>query len=105
MTSHDELRARLETRLQQLTHRVGKIEEDLRRTPHPDSEERATETQNDEVLGGLDASSLVELRQIQAALHRIEEGTYGACVGCGEKIADRRLEVVPYAATCVDCAK
>ena len=47
------IRGRLEQRLAQLTRRAGKIGTDLRRPQNPDSEERATETENDEVLESL----------------------------------------------------
>lgn len=47
---------------------------------------------------------LVELRRIQAALKRLDEGDYGFCVRCGEDIARKRLELDPAVATCVTCA-
>ena len=42
--------------------------------------------------------------QIEAAIERIEDGTYGQCEECGRKIAEPRLEAIPYAALCVRCA-
>jgi DnaK suppressor protein len=45
-----------------------------------------------------------ELRQIEQALQRIDEGEYGWCVTCGELIAARRLELNPSVAVCVTCA-
>lgn len=45
-----------------------------------------------------------EMARIEAALARMEEGEYGACVSCGEEIASRRLDNDPAAATCIDCA-
>lgn len=44
------------------------------------------------------------LEEIQAALHRIEDGTFGKCVDCGSSIPAGRLQVIPYAAYCVPCA-
>ena len=44
------------------------------------------------------------LDQIEAALERIEEGRYGRCEECGRKIAQARLEAMPYVALCVRCA-
>ena len=104
MAGHDALRERLETKLEQLTRRVRKIEGDLRRRPNIDSEERAMELANDDVLEELDVSTRDELHDIQEALGRIEAGTYGICTHCGEPIGDQRLEVLPYTATCVGCA-
>ena len=44
------------------------------------------------------------LEQIQAALHRIEAGTFGKCVDCGTAIPAGRLRVIPYTPYCVPCA-
>ena len=46
----------------------------------------------------------LEIAQIDAALKRMEEDDYGYCVACGEEIAERRLELNPAIARCVDCA-
>ena len=44
------------------------------------------------------------LDQIEAAIERIEDGSYGWCEECGGKIPKSRLEAIPYAALCVRCA-
>jgi RNA polymerase-binding transcription factor DksA len=44
------------------------------------------------------------LENIEAALERIEEGTYGACEECGVKIPKMRLDAIPYCTMCVKCA-
>ena len=44
------------------------------------------------------------LDQIDGALKRIEDGSFGQCEECGMKIAKPRLEAIPYAALCVQCA-
>ncbi|MEQ8433150.1 MAG: TraR/DksA C4-type zinc finger protein [Oceanicaulis sp.] len=51
-----------------------------------------------------DARRAGELRRIDAALTRIEEGEYGWCVECGEAIGEKRLEIDPAAPRCRDCA-
>jgi len=43
------------------------------------------------------------LRAVDAALHRLEEGSFGLCAHCSEPIADARLEVIPEAEYCVHC--
>jgi DnaK suppressor protein len=43
--------------------------------------------------------------EIDEALRRLEAGTYGACVRCGEQIGFDRLEAVPAAALCLDCRR
>jgi DnaK suppressor protein len=44
------------------------------------------------------------LDQIEAAIERIEDGSYGECETCGMKIPKLRLEAIPYATFCVQCA-
>ena len=46
----------------------------------------------------------IELKKIDAALHRIKEGEYGICTHCGEDISPKRLEFDPAVPLCVDCA-
>jgi DnaK suppressor protein len=44
------------------------------------------------------------LHQVDEALERMDEGTYGVCVDCGEDIDPARLEARPLSIRCVDCA-
>lgn len=44
------------------------------------------------------------LDQIDEALERVEDGSFGQCEECGVKIPEPRLEALPYAALCVQCA-
>lgn len=41
--------------------------------------------------------------QIQAALRKIDDGTYGVCVRCGRPIAPERLEALPFVVYCIEC--
>lgn len=43
------------------------------------------------------------LNKIDAALRRLEEGTYGNCFECGEEISEARLRALPFAVRCKDC--
>ncbi|OYO16519.1 TraR/DksA family transcriptional regulator [Enemella evansiae] len=45
-----------------------------------------------------------QLERIDAALERLDEGTYGVCTACGEPIADERLEALPTTTRCITCA-
>lgn len=45
------------------------------------------------------------LSQVNSALLRIENGTYGECSECGEEIDEKRLEAIPYATLCMQHAK
>jgi len=69
-----------------------------------DWEDRSSERQGDEVLEALGHVEMAELMRIDAALLRIEEGTYGDCTKCGQPISKARLAAVPEAAFCIGCA-
>ena len=43
------------------------------------------------------------LTEVESALERIEQGTYGKCVNCGQPIPEKRLEAIPWAARDVKC--
>ena len=62
----------------------------------------ATETYMRELDEGLEENAAHVLVEIEAALERIEAGTYGRCVTCGRPIDGERLEAVPYATLCID---
>lgn len=65
----------------------------------------ATETFERELDAGLEENSEHVLHSIDAALARIEAGTYGTCERCGQPISEARLEAIPYATLCIDCQR
>jgi RNA polymerase-binding protein DksA len=67
--------------------------------------ETATATLGREIDYTLGENSGQVLAAIDTALKRIEEGTYGTCVSCGEQIRYERLEATPWAALCIDCKR
>ena len=62
----------------------------------------ATETYMRELDNGLEENAEHLLAEIDAALGRIDDGTYGLCVNCGKPIGEERLEAIPYATLCID---
>ena len=97
-------REQLTQRLSELDGRLHRIDDHLHQTPNPDVEDRAQEAEMDEVLEGLGAAGAAEVNAIHAALARIEGGTYGVCLKCGEDIAEKRLDVIPHTTLCQSCA-
>ncbi len=67
--------------------------------------ETATATLGREIDYTLGENSEEILTQIDAALERIEQGTYGTCTSCGREIQPERLEASPWAALCIDCKR
>jgi DnaK suppressor protein len=65
----------------------------------------ATETLDREIDSTLEENSENVLAAIDAALKRIEEGTYGKCVNCGKEIGEERLAALPWATLCIDCRR
>jgi RNA polymerase-binding protein DksA len=95
-----------------LVREVDMIEQELREdllapgdpspiSSHPADEdvegfdEQVTLAQNEEQL----------LEDVEAALERIEAGSYGNCERCGHEIPKQRLDALPQAATCIKCAR
>ncbi len=70
----------------------------------PDTADRASETVEQDLALGLLGSAAGRLDQIDAALERIEDGSYGRCAECETEIPAARLEAIPYATCCVECA-
>jgi RNA polymerase-binding protein DksA len=65
----------------------------------------ATDTYDREFDEGLEEDAARLLVQIDDAMRRIEDGTYGFCEVCGRPIPEERLEAVPYATLCIDDAR
>ncbi|OYX45402.1 MAG: dimethylmenaquinone methyltransferase [Rhodobacterales bacterium 32-67-9] len=104
MKSVAERKAALVERQADLIARIAGIGAELDSHDAKDWEEMATEREGDEVLEDLGQSAQVELRMIEAALVRIDEGEYGFCVKCGAEIAEERLDLLPATPFCRSCA-
>ncbi len=104
MGDFDQIRGQLLAQLEDLRKRQAKVEGDLRRSQHPDFEEQAQEAENDEVLTDLEAHDRGEIARIERAIAAIDAGSYGTCAACGGLIAPRRLQALPFATECIDCA-
>ena len=70
---------------------------------NPDSEDRASERENDEVLERLAGSERRHIAQIRAALARLEAGTYDVCEQCGKAVGAGRQAALPEATLCRAC--
>jgi DnaK suppressor protein len=104
MSVDQTMQARLETMRKELSERRARLHEHGRDGVPADFADQVTARENDDVVHTLAVQIDGELRQIGAALARIERGDYGRCMRCGEDIAPARLEAVPFAEHCVSCA-
>ena len=100
-------RARVMAAIENLrTENPGSVEDetgDETYDQHP--ADAATAMHDRELDYGIAATEAQLLEEIDAALKRIADGTYGICSNCGRPIAQDRLEALPWAQLCIDCAK
>ena len=68
-----------------------------------DTYDLASEERDREINFILSDRERVKLKQIDDALERLDEGTYGVCESCGLEIAEERLEAMPFSRLCRDC--
>ena len=102
-----EERRRVQAAIQNLhDENPGSIEDDTDDQPSDNHlAETATVTYDRELDNTLEENSERVLAEIDAALERIEAGTFGTCEKCGKPIGDERLEALPYATQCIDCKR
>lgn len=101
----ESLKSRLEAKRNELTARLERITANVRRSLDADSEERAKQLSDSEVVDALGNEAREELSKISIALSRMNSGKYGICVECGGPIGAKRIEAYPYADECIDCAE
>ncbi len=103
---YDALRERL---LQQKLEIVNMYKQDVKAGQESaddgtdDIVDRANNSYNRELMFSLSDGERQLVLQIDAALKRMDEATYGRCANCGQTIAAPRLEAVPWARFCIDC--
>jgi DnaK suppressor protein len=111
----DKYRARLEEERERLQELVQEYEQELEearlsesssdRSPDPgNAEASSTKLEYAKELS-LEQNTLDLLSKVEWALAKIGEGTYGICDSCGKSIPLARLDALPYATLCVDCAR
>lgn len=103
MSKNQHFKTILTTRRQELADEITEIEDRLDDPKDPDAEERSVEREEDEVLESREKQNFEEIQAIDAALNRIEEGSFGICAICQEDISNERLEAVPYTNVCRNC--
>jgi RNA polymerase-binding protein DksA len=67
--------------------------------------ETAAATLDREIDLTLQENAQAALVQVDRALHKLEDGSYGRCDKCGKPIGEGRLEIAPFATLCVDCKR
>jgi DnaK suppressor protein len=96
-------RKRLLGELEELQASIKPAEERREGSPFGKREEEATETFELEKKLALEKRLKEQLADIERALKKFEEGTYGLCDVCGRNIEPARLEALPQATLCLSC--
>jgi len=96
-------RKRLLDELEELQASIKPTEERREGSPFGKREEEATETFELEKKLALEKRLKEQLAEIERALKKFEEGTYGLCDVCGRHIEPARLEALPQATLCLSC--
>ena len=102
---HEEVEKRLHDRLESLQSRLTRIKADAGQEHSADAEEQAQERENDEVVDAIGDETRTSIREVNKALQRLHDGSYGLCEVCGSAIASERLEALPEATRCINCAE
>ncbi len=107
---HDSLRSRLESEQKTLTGELEQLrasatptEERREGSPFGKREEEATESLELERRLALEKQILESLAEVEAALGKFDEDSYGRCENCGNPIEPARLEALPQAKLCLNC--
>jgi DnaK suppressor protein len=98
-----ELRSVLTGDIQGLEHGVRAMESTGDSSESP--AEQATDNSDQEVSLGRLESRTRELREIDEALERIRDKTFGICEECAKPVPEARLEAIPYARLCAACQR
>ena len=96
-------RKRLVDELEQLKANASPKDERREGSPFGKREEEATETLELEKRLVLEKRINEQLADVEHALHKFDEGTYGLCDNCGQPIDPARLEALPQASLCMQC--
>ena len=102
----DELRAATARRVQELVATFDDIVEaasDVATDDEHDPEGHTIAWERQQVAALL-RDARAELAEVEAALRRLDDGSYGRCATCGDRIASARLQALPAATTCIRCA-
>lgn len=102
----EQFRRKLELQRQEVVQFLRQLEEERRSLDSDRTQDPA-----DQCVSSLSKESLFEqssqrrtiLRLVEAALRRIDDGSFGECAGCGEDIPVRRLHALPWTQFCIRC--
>ena len=103
--SYIDVIAKLRLKREQLQSRVDSIKADITQQHSHSWTEQAVERENDQVIDVIGNEAQATINDIDAALGRFEQGSYGICIDCGEDIDAGRLLIIIEAIRCINCSE
>jgi RNA polymerase-binding transcription factor len=103
-----QFRKKLQEKHRQLVEEVGK---NVMYGKGPDDDsikdlgDQATRAYDREFLFELGNGDRRLLKEVESALQKLDDGGFGSCERCGEPIAEKRLEALPFARYCIECQR
>ncbi|MET7274451.1 MULTISPECIES: TraR/DksA C4-type zinc finger protein [Streptomyces] len=98
--------SRIEPRPERLTaHEARQRLEHARNTRMTQLQALGESSQDDQLMSAQKTAIERVLKEIEEAFARVENGSYGTCLGCGKPVPGERLEILPYTRYCVACQR
>lgn len=102
MKERNEFRKLLEAKRKELLSKTSDREEILIQNAAEEFDRLQQQLNREVAIRNLDRESTL-LKEVQAALARIDDESFGVCLRCDEPLPEKRLKAVPWAAYCVPC--
>jgi DnaK suppressor protein len=102
----DQIRKQLQKERQELMEGVSNSYETCREIGQdgvPDIGDMSSAAYSRDVLFNVSETQRQRIHDIDVALEQMDKGEYGICMGCGEEISPRRMEVRPFSRYCIEC--
>jgi len=108
MKSYAKYEKKLQDMRVEYAERIAVLHKDTHHENQPvekDFAEQVVQRENDDVLDALEQDARQMIMKIDNALLHIQAGEYGICKYCGLEIPEQRLDILPFADLCIDCAE
>jgi DnaK suppressor protein len=102
---HKHLTARRNALRQVIAGELSDLRGNTRGEMSGDAADAAFDSGSDEISSQLAELEGRELAQVERALARLKQGTYGQCEACGKRIPVARLNALPYSTSCIECQR
>lgn len=99
----DAIKQELISRKNDLDQKLTQLNEKVTDEREMDPADQAASSTMEQLKSSFQNTELDEYRNIELAIDKIDDGSYGICLDCGEPIQDKRLRLYPNASRCLRC--